>query len=223
MLTGAGEAILGIALLIWSLVPVYQMFLIALDPEEGEIEFTGNMWPYGASLGGFHDVITQEARYLEDFWRQFGNSLEIGLMTMLLTVLITSLASFAVGRMRLGNSGLLTNAALLTYALPASFLIIPFYKIMFGYGLSDDPWAVIATQVTFASPFAILILQHYGRLLPLEIDDSARIDGASALQVYLRIYLPLMAPALAIVAIWRPVAASPSWPLSRLQAAPSTA
>jgi len=202
VLTEIGAAILGLALLVWSLVPVYQMFLIALDPEEGEIEFTGNMWPHGASLDGFHDVVTQEARYLEDFWRQFGNSLEIGLLTMLLTVLITSLASFAVGRMRLGKSGILTNAALLTYALPASFLVIPFYKIMFGYGLSDDPWAVVAAQVTFASPFAILILQHYGRLLPLEIDDSARIDGASALQVYLRIYLPLMAPALAIVAIY---------------------
>jgi multiple sugar transport system permease protein len=201
-LTKIGTATLGLAIVIWSLVPVYQMFLIALDPEEGEIEFTGNMWPYGASLDGFHDVVTQEARYLEDFWRQFGNSLEIGVLTMLLTVLITSLASFAVGRMRLGNGRLLTNAALLTYVLPASFLVIPFYKIMFGYGLADNPWAVVAAQVTFASPFAILILQHYGKLLPLEIDDAARIDGASALQVYRRIYLPLMAPALAIVAIY---------------------
>jgi multiple sugar transport system permease protein len=202
VLTEAGAATLGLALLVWSLAPIYQMFLIALDPEEGEIEFTGNMWPYGASLDGFHDVVTQEARYLEDFWRQFGNSLEIGVATMVLTVLITSLASFAVGRMRLGRSGFLTNTALLTYALPASFLVIPFYKIMSGYGLADNPWAVIAAQVTFASPFAILILQHYGKLLPLEIDDSARLDGASALQLYLRIYLPLMAPALGIVAIY---------------------
>jgi multiple sugar transport system permease protein len=202
VLAEAGSWALGLGLLFWSLVPVYQMFLIALDPEEGEIEFTGNLYPPEPSLDGFHDVVTQEARYLEDFWRQFGNSLEIGLLTMLLTVLIASLASFAVGRMRLGKGGLLTNAALLTYALPASFLVIPFYRIMYGYGLSDNPWAVIAAQVTFASPFAILILQQYGRLIPVELDDAARIDGASALQVYLRIYLPLMAPALAIVAIY---------------------
>lgn len=193
---------LAVVLLIWSLLPVYQMLLIALDPEEGEIEFTGNIWPAGLSLDGFGDVLTQEARYLENFWQQFGNSLYIGLSTMILTVLIGSLASFAVSRMRLVKGSLLTNAALLTYAIPASFLIVPYYGIMHSYGLSDHPFAVIAAQVTFAMPFAVLMLQLYASLIPFELDDAARIDGASAVQLYLRIYLPLMAPALAVVAIY---------------------
>jgi multiple sugar transport system permease protein len=198
----AGSALLAILLLIWSLLPVYNMFLIALDPEEGEIEFAGNIWPPELSLEGFRGVVTEEARYLEDFWTQFGNSVHIGLATMVLTVLIGSLASFAVGRMRLGRGAFLTNAALLTYAVPAAFLIVPFYRIMHAYGLADSLWAVILAQATFATPFAILILQQYGRLIPFELDDAARIDGASALQLYLRIYLPLMAPALAVVAIY---------------------
>src|SRR5262249_42273788 len=129
----AGSAILGVILLIWSLTPIYNMFLIALDPEEGEIEFTGNLWPSEPSLDGFRDVVTQEARYLEDFWHQFGNSVYIGLLTMLLTVLIGSLASFAVSRMRLSRGSLLTNTALLTYAIPASFLIVPYYRIVHSY------------------------------------------------------------------------------------------
>jgi len=202
VLTEAGSVMLGIGLLIWSLLPVYQMLLIALDPEEGEIEFTGNLWPPELSLDGFRDVVTQEARYLEDFWHQFGNSLYIGLLTMVLTVLIGSLASFAVSRMRLSKASLLTNAALLTYAIPASFLIVPYYRIMHTYGLADDLWAVIAAQVAFATPFAILILQLYARLIPFELDDAARVDGASPVQLYLRIYLPLMMPALAVVAIY---------------------
>jgi len=197
-----GSVVLVIAILIWSLAPVYNMFLIALDPEEGEIEFAGNLWPPEPSLDGFHDVIMQEARYLEDFWHQFGNSLFIGLVTMALTVLIGSLASFAVSRMRLSKGSLLTNAALLTYAIPASFLIVPYFRIMHSYGLSDNLWAVIAAQVTFATPFAILMLQLYARLIPFELDDAARVDGASFVQVYRRIYLPLMAPALAVVAIY---------------------
>jgi multiple sugar transport system permease protein len=201
-LTEAGSALLGIVLLIWSLLPVYQMLLIALDPEEGEIEFTGNLWTPEPSLDGFRDVVTQEARYLEHFWQQFGNSLYIGLLTMVLTVLIGSLASFAVSRLRLGKASLLTNAALLTYAIPASFLIVPYYRIMHTYGLADSLWAVIAAQVTFATPFAILILQLYARLIPFELDDAARVDGASPVQLYLRIYLPLMVPALAVVAIY---------------------
>ena len=139
-LTEAGSAMLAILLVIWSLAPVYNMFLIALDPEGGEIEFDGNLWPPEPSLEGFRTVITQEARYLEHFWHQFGNSLFIGLVTMALTALIGSLASFAVSRMRLSKGALLTNAALLTYAIPASFLIVPYFRIMHSYGLSDNPW-----------------------------------------------------------------------------------
>jgi hypothetical protein len=169
--------VLGIAVLIWSLAPVYNMFLIALDSEEGEIEFDGNLWPPEPSLDSFRDVIMQEARYLEDFWHQFGNCLFIRLVTMVLTVLIGSVASFAVSRMRLRKGSLLTNAALITYVIPASFLIVPYFRIMHSYGLSDNLWAVIAAQVTLATPFAILLLQLYAKLIPLELDDSARVAG----------------------------------------------
>jgi multiple sugar transport system permease protein len=202
VLIEAGSAMLGIVLLIWSLMPIYNMLLIALDPEEGEIEFTGNIWPPEPSLDSFRVVLTQDDRYLEDFWQQFGNSLYIGLLTMVLTVLIGSLASFAVGRMRLSKGSLVINAALLTYAIPASFLIFPFYRIVHSYGLSDNSWGVIGAHATFATPFAILILLQYARLIPLELDDAARIEGASTVQVYLRIYLPLMMPALAVVATY---------------------
>ena len=94
---------LGIALVIWSLMPVYNMMLIALDPE-GENEFDGKLWPPEPSLDSFRVVWTQGHWYLENIWHQFGNSLYIGLLTMLLTLLISSLASFAVGRMRLEQS-----------------------------------------------------------------------------------------------------------------------
>jgi multiple sugar transport system permease protein len=202
VITELGSMMLGAVILIWSVTPIYNMLLVALDPEEGEIEFDGNIWPPEPSLVGFRAVLTQEARYLEDFWHQFGNSLSIGLLTMVLTVLISSLASFSVSRMRLNKASLLTNAALLTYMIPASLLVIPLYRIMHGYGILDNLWAVIASQVTFATPFAILILRQYARLIPIELDESARIDGASVVQVYLRIYLPLMTPALAVVAIY---------------------
>jgi multiple sugar transport system permease protein len=207
LLTAAGSATLAFVLAIWSLLPVYTMLLIALDPEDGEIEFDGDLWPPEPSLDSFAAVVTQQARYLEEFWHQFANSVVIGLSTMVLTVLIGSLASFAVGRLRrarggLSTGGLLTNAALLTYALPASFLVVPYFRIVHDYGLGDSLWAVTAVHVTFAVPFAILILQLYGSLIPFELDDAARVDGASPVQVYARIYLPLMIPALAVTAVF---------------------
>jgi multiple sugar transport system permease protein len=193
-----GSAALGVVLLVWSLAPVYNMLLIALDPE-GDNEFAGYIWPPDPSLESFRVVLTQGHWYLEHFWNQFGNSLYVGLLTTLLTVLIGSLASFAVGRTRLAKARLLSNAALLTYVLPSSFLAIPFLRVAQRYGLSDNLWSVIAAEVMFATPFAVLILQQYAKLIPIELDEAARIDGASPGQVYWHIYLPLMAPALAAV------------------------
>jgi multiple sugar transport system permease protein len=190
--------LLGAVLVIWSLLPVYNMLLIALDVE-GDTEYAGIIWPDEPSLDSFRAIWNESYWYLEHFWHQFANSLYIGLATMALTVLVGSLASFAVGRTRLRKGWLLTNVALLTYAIPASFLVIPFHRIMHSYGMTDTLLAVVAAEVAFATPFAILILQQYARLIPIELDEAARVDGASLVQVYLRIYLPLMAPALAAV------------------------
>ncbi len=198
-LVEAASVMLVVALLIWSLTPVYNMLLIALDPDEGDIEFEGILWPPNPSLHSFHAVVTQGYWLVEDFWRQLANSFFIGLMTMFLTVLIGSLASFALGRMRVSGSWLLANAPLVTYAVPASFLVIPFVRLMASYGLSNSLWAIVAANVTFATPYAILILRQYARLIPIELDEAAQIDGASSGQVYRRVYVPLMAPALAAV------------------------
>jgi multiple sugar transport system permease protein len=191
---------LGAALAIWTVLPVYNMVLIALDADADE--YSGNIWPADPSFESFEVIWTEGYWYLEHFWHQFLNSFYIALMTMVLTVLIGSLASFALGRMRLRTGWLLGNAALLTYVLPASLLAIPFVHIAHRYGLSDSLWAVIAAQVMFATPYAILIFQQYGKLIPLELDEAARVDGASPLQVYLRIYLPLLSPALVAVGVY---------------------
>jgi len=83
--------------------------------------------------------------------------------------------------------------------IPQSFLAIPFYRIMQNYGQTNNLWSVIAAMVTFATPYAMFIFQQYARSIPIELDESARIDGANPLQIYLYVYLPLMAPALVAV------------------------
>ncbi len=133
---GVAGAALGVALLIWTLLPVYNMVLIALD-DEGD-GFTGSLWPSDPSFGSFRVIWTQGHWYLEHFWHQLGNSLFLGVATMVLTVVIGSLASFAIGRMQLRRGQLIGDAALLTYMLPTAILIIPFVHIMHLYGLSDS-------------------------------------------------------------------------------------
>jgi multiple sugar transport system permease protein len=200
VLTNGAATVLGAILMFWTLLPVYNMVLIALS-EDGD-EFTGSVWPSHPSFEGFQMIWTGEYWHLANFWHQLLNSIYMGAGTMLLTVLVGSLASFSMGRMGLRKAWRLGNFSLITYAIPASFLVIPFSRLMTIYGLTDNLWAVIASQVTFATPYAILIFHQYGKLIPLELDDAARVDGASPLQVYIWIYLPLMAPALAAVATY---------------------
>jgi len=197
----AAGIVLGVVLLIWTLLPVYNMVLISLDPDGSE--FTGAIWPPDPNFDSFRSLWTQDYwRIMNNFWPQFANSIYMGLATTLLTVLIGSFTSYALGRLRLRRGWLLSDIALLTYALPAPLLALPFLHIAHIYGLSDNLWAVIAAEVAFATPYAILILHQYGKLIPMELDEAAKIDGASPIQVYWRIYVPLMAPALVAVGIY---------------------
>jgi multiple sugar transport system permease protein len=196
----AGGITLGIVLLIWTLLPAYNMVLIALDGDGDE--FTGSIWPPDPNFDSFRSIWTEDYYIVDHFWRQFANSIYMAVATMVLTVVIGSLASFALSRMRLRRGWIISDAALLTYVLPAPFLVIPFFRVMRSYGLADSLWAVIAAEVVFATPYAILILIQYGKLIPMELDESAKVDGASPLQIFLRIYVPLMAPALVAVGVY---------------------
>ena len=196
-LTNAGVAVISAILLVWTLTPIYNIIMVSLEAE-GDV-FSDHLWPAQPSAGSFWIVLSQGYWYLEYFWHQFGNSVYLASMVTLLVLTIGSLTSFSVMRMRIRNGWVITNAALLTYVIPASFLAIPFYLIMQHYGLQNNLWSVIAALVTFATPYAIFIFQEYGRSIPIELDESARIDGASPVQIYFRIYLPLMVPALVAV------------------------
>ena len=196
-LSSAGVVVVSALLVVWTFIPIYNMVMISLEPE-GDV-FTDHLWPTAPSFEGFWGVMTEGHWYLEHFWRQFGNSLYMGGMVTLLTLLFGSLTSFSIGRMRIRHGWLVSNCALLTYVIPSSFLAIPFYRIMQNYGLANNLWSVIAALVAFATPYAIFVFQEYGRSIPIEVDESARIDGASPLQIYRSIYLPLMAPALVAV------------------------
>jgi multiple sugar transport system permease protein len=196
-LESAGVVVLSVMLVVWSIAPIYNMVLISLEPE-GDV-FTDHIWPRVLSLSSFWGVLSQGHWYLEHFWRQFGNSFYMGAMVTFFTLLFGSLTSFSIGRMRIRHGWLVSNCALLTYVIPASFLAIPFYRIMQNYGLANNLWSVISALVAFATPYAIFVFQEYGRSIPIEVDESARIDGASPGQIYRLIYLPLMAPALVAV------------------------
>src|SRR5579863_621148 len=189
--------LLGVVIIVWSLLPIYNMIMVSLSSHS--IVFSDHIYPPHPAFKSYWLVVTQQYWYLQYFWEQFGRSVFLAGMTVFITLAIGSLASFSVGRLRVKHGWLVTNAALLTYVVPASFLAIPFYRLMAKYGMMNNIWAVIAALVAFATPYAIFVFQQYGRSIPIELDEAARIDGASPTQIYFRIYLPLMLPALIAV------------------------
>ncbi len=190
-------AIFAVILVIWTILPLYNMVRVAL--QEKEDVFSSAVIPPHPTLDSFVAVWNETYWLLALFWKQMGNSVFIGLTVAALVLAIGTMTSFTISRLRIRYGWVLTNAALLTYVIPQSFLAIPFYGIMRQYGLADNPWSVIAVEVTFATPYAIFIFQQYSASIPRELDEAARIDGASAPQVFFQIYLPLMAPALVAI------------------------
>ena len=195
-----GEAklwLIGIPVAIWTLLPIYHLFLFSISSKDEA--FAGKLWPDHPTLRNFSIVFREQHYFLNHFWRQFGNSLVIAVAVGAITLAIAASAAFAISRLRTRGGRFVLNCALFTYFIPAAFLAVPMYKAMGNYGLLNTQWALILAMVTIASPYAIWVLKQASDKLPLELDEAARIDGASPLQLFRLVYLPLMAPSLVAV------------------------
>lgn len=190
-------ALVGVLILVWTLIPIYHLFVMSITPRVET--FAGAIWPSRPTLENYETVVEQGHYYLEHFWQQLWNSAFVAVMVCLITLAISSTATFAISRLRVRGGRLVSNMALATYLIPPAFLAIPMYKVMGIYGLLNTQWSLIFTMVTFASPYAIWVLKQYADKLPYELDEAARIDGASPLQIFRLIYLPLMAPSLVAI------------------------
>jgi multiple sugar transport system permease protein len=183
-----------VAVVVWTLFPVYYMLTLSFTPTE-EL-FRPEYWVKHPTLDLYRFVVLQESVFVKFFWRWMANSVMVAGATMLAVLAVASLGSFALGRIRFGGARVVSGMTLFTYIIPASFLSIPFFKIMGDYDLLDTYWALILAMTTFASPYALWVLWDYAKTIPPEIDESAAIDGAGYFSIFWRIYLPLVLPTL---------------------------
>ena len=189
--------LVGIPVFLWTVIPVYHMFLFAIS--ERDSATSGRLWPKNPTLQNFEIVFGQKHFYLAHFWTQLGNSILIATAVSVLTLFISTCAAFAISRLKVRGGRTVMNMALFTYFIPAAFLAVPMYKTMSVYGLLNTQWALILAMVTIASPYCIWVLKQASDKLPLELDEAARIDGATPLQLFRLVYLPLMVPSLVAV------------------------
>ena len=198
--TVSGEAkllLIGIPVLIWTLLPIYHLFLFAISPKQDA--FSGKLWPDHPTIRNFEIVFGQKHYFLRDFWAQLWNSVFIAAATGLITLVVATAAAFAISRLKVRGGRTVMNLALFTYFIPAAFLAVPMYKTMGIYGLLNSQWALILAMVTIASPYAIWVLKQASDKLPYELDEAAVMDGASPVQLFRLVYLPLMVPSLVAI------------------------
>ncbi len=195
--TDAKLLLIGIPVFIWTLLPIYHMVLFAISPKQDA--FSGKLWPDHPTLRNFEVVFGQKHYFLSHFWLQLWNSLVIAVATGILTLMIATFAAFAISRLKVKGGRTVMNLALFTYFIPAAFLAVPMYRTMGLYGLLNNHWALILAMVTIASPYAIWVLKQASDKLPYELDEAAVMDGASPMQLFRLVYLPLMMPSLVAI------------------------
>ena len=189
--------LIGIPVFLWTMIPVYHLFLFSISSKDSAT--SGRLWPKEPTLQNFDFVFHQKHFYLDHFWLQLWNSVLIAGAVGVITLFVATTAAFAISRLKVRGGRTVMNLALFTYFIPAAFLAVPMYKTMGLYGLLNSQWALILAMVTIASPYCIWVLKQASDKLPWELDEAARIDGASPLQLFRLVYLPLMVPSLVAV------------------------
>ena len=187
-------------ILILTVFPVYYMITLSLVREEDL--FKPSLVVARPTIENYIMTINQSNYLVSEFRTQLYNSILIALLTTSAVLMIGTLGSFALARIRFRGTRLISSMTLFTYIIPSSFLSIPFFKLMADFNLLGTKLSVILAMITFTSPYAVWILWDYGKTVPPQIDEAAAIDGAGPLALFFRIYLPLILPAMVAIATY---------------------
>jgi multiple sugar transport system permease protein len=122
------------------------------------------------------------------------NTMIIALTSTLISLVCGVLAGYALSRLNFPFAGGLGTGIFITYLVPQTLLFIPLSDIVRGYSLGDTPWALILTYPTFLIPFCTWLMMGYFKAIPKELEECARIDGASRFRAMVHIILPIAVP-----------------------------
>ncbi|MDR3496433.1 MAG: carbohydrate ABC transporter permease [Ancalomicrobiaceae bacterium] len=190
-------AVLTVLAGIW-LVPVLMMLAVALMPPGQRAAGFGGLAIKGVSLASFGTAFDRAPILLH-----FVNSLIITVTSVVLVVVISSLAAYAFARTRFRGGESLFYGLLATLMLPIPALIVPIFQLNKTFGLLDTYWGLILPYTALGVPFAVIIYRSFFSAIPQELEEAAKIDGCSTFGIWLRIIMPLSWPATSVVVIFQ--------------------
>jgi multiple sugar transport system permease protein len=184
-----------IAFAILWLVPLLWALDTSLKPE-GETTKVPVTWLIdNPTLDAFKNVI-QAGNILQ--W--YANSAIISILVAGLSVIVASMAAFALSRIRFRGSQIVFWVILAGIMIPGQALIVPLFREFAAFGMIDTYWAVILPQIP--APVAVFVFKQFFDGIPHELEEAALVDGASRFRIFLQIFLPLSRPAMSAVAIF---------------------
>jgi multiple sugar transport system permease protein len=179
--------------LIFALFPFYHMTLTSLktDRELYDRASVPLLIRQGPTLEHYQKLIW-ETGFLT--WTK--NSLLVTVLATALSVVIGTVAAYALARLRFFGVGPFGTGIFVTYLVPSSLLFLPLAQVVHWLGLADSKWALVVTYPTFLVPFCTWLLMGYFRTVPKEVEECAMVDGATRIQALTRIVLPIAVPGL---------------------------
>ena len=175
------------------LFPFYWMGITAFKSNEEMYDFHNfsPFWVSNPTLANINKLL-----FHTPYPEWLLNTLLVSVVSTFLSLFCAVCAAYAIERLRFKGARFVGLAIFLAYLVPPSILFIPLASMVFAYGLFDTKWALILTYPTFLIPFCTWLLMGYFRSIPYELEECALMDGATRLQILVKILLPLAVPGL---------------------------
>ena len=177
---------------VFALFPFYWMLITSLKPNQ-EL-YNPQIMPlvvHHPTLKHYADLLTQT-----QFLRWTYNTMAVAVVSTAASLVLGVMAAYPLARMRFPGAAVLAVGIATTYLVPQTLLFIPMAEIVDRLGLGDTLGSVMLTYPTFLVPFCAWLLMGYFKSVPRELEEAARIDGASRWQAMVRVVLPISTPGL---------------------------
>ena len=184
---------------IFFLFPPYYMLITSLKTNEEIATMVGSPWliHMGPTLEHFRHLLFETP-----FLTFFKNTVIVTVMVVAISMTISILAAYALARLRFFGSTVLATGVFMTYLVPDTLLFIPLFKIVGWLGLLNSYWALVLVYPTLSVPFCTWIMIGYFSSIPKELDEAALIDGASQMQLLLKVFIPVAIPGIIAATIF---------------------
>jgi multiple sugar transport system permease protein len=191
-----------VLMLLYTALPMLWMLLTSIKSGFAAMQFPPQWWPSEPTLASYQKLLDPQNSVGQDFLHFFWNSLFVSTVTTILSVMVAVPAAYAFSRFSFPGRNFLFFSVLLRNMFPAVIFLVPLFILMRLLGLVNTAGSLILTYMTFGLPLAIWLLKGFYDNIPIQLEQAARIDGATRLRAFVTIVMPLSVPGIIATAIY---------------------